>query len=169
MSTQKTYYIYHIPGIKIGCTTNIEHRMQEQSFTTWEVLEEYTDIMIASERERELQISYGYPKDPVLYHISLKNRSRLGAKYTESHRKNISDSVKGKSRNYSKEHIQACMNNLKIASSNGGKKTGKINGYKSCTTEHLCPKCGRTGKGNYFKHFHFDSCKLQSKQQDDVN
>ena len=45
------YYIYHIPGIKIGCTNQLKKRMKVQGFTDWEILEEHTDISIASNRE----------------------------------------------------------------------------------------------------------------------
>lgn len=54
------YYIYHIPGIKIGCTSNLKNRMRQQGFTEYEVLETHTDIDIASDREIELQTQYGY-------------------------------------------------------------------------------------------------------------
>ena len=54
------YYIYHIPGIKIGCTKHIEKRIKQQGFTEFEILETHTDIDIASDREIELQKQYGY-------------------------------------------------------------------------------------------------------------
>ena len=65
-----TYYIYHIPGVKIGCTKRIERRMQVQKFTQWEILEEHTDIETAGIRERELQLQYGYRVDNIQYHKS---------------------------------------------------------------------------------------------------
>ena len=72
-----TYYIYHIAGIKIGCTLNIPHRMQEQGFTDWEILEEHTDIYEASDREIQLQKDYGLPVDKVLYWQAVANRRKL--------------------------------------------------------------------------------------------
>jgi len=57
------YYIYHIPGIKIGCTKNIKTRIKVQGFTEYEILEEHTNIQIAADRERELQRQYGYQVD----------------------------------------------------------------------------------------------------------
>jgi hypothetical protein len=54
------YYIYHIPGVKIGCTNNIERRVvKQQGFTEYEILEIHTDDKIASIREKELQKQYG--------------------------------------------------------------------------------------------------------------
>ena len=61
------YYIYHIPGIKIGCTAHLETRMNRQQFTNWEILEIHEDIYVASDREIELQKEYGYPVDAKPY------------------------------------------------------------------------------------------------------
>lgn len=69
-----TYTIYHIPGVKIGCTANLEVRMKWQGFTEWQILEEHTDIYIASDRELELQKQYGYKVDDRPY---WKSRERL--------------------------------------------------------------------------------------------
>ena len=49
----QTYYIYHIPGVKIGCTTEPKNRVEKQGYTEYEILEEHTDIYLVSERERE--------------------------------------------------------------------------------------------------------------------
>ena len=57
------YYIYHIIGVKIGCTKNLKSRIRVQGFTEYEVLEEHYDINVASDRERQLQRKYGYQVD----------------------------------------------------------------------------------------------------------
>ncbi len=57
------YYIYHIKGIKIGCTNNIQRRMKQQGFVEYEILEEHEDMETASKREKELQKQYGYRID----------------------------------------------------------------------------------------------------------
>ena len=54
------YTIYHIKGVKIGCTKHLSRRMKEQGFTEYEILEVHDDIEIASKREIELQNEYGY-------------------------------------------------------------------------------------------------------------
>ena len=49
------YKIYHIPGIKIGCTTNIQKRVIEtQGYKEgeYEILFETNDIVEASEAEK---------------------------------------------------------------------------------------------------------------------
>ena len=69
-----TYYIYHVPGVKIGCTKELAKRMRDQGFTDWEILEEHTDGWLAGDREIELQKEYGYPVDKSHYMVSLQNR-----------------------------------------------------------------------------------------------
>jgi len=69
----KTYYIYHIPGVKIGCTDNIKHRMYSYPKNTeYEILESHDDIYVASDREILLQRRYGYPVDKTPYWQTLK-------------------------------------------------------------------------------------------------
>ena len=61
-----TYYLYHIPGKKIGVTRNLNSRVTEQqgySPDEYEVLDQSTDIDYISSRELELQKSYGYRVD----------------------------------------------------------------------------------------------------------
>jgi len=57
------YYIYHIPGVKIGCTLNPKRRVTQQGYSEFEILEEHVDMQTASERERQLQRKYGYEVD----------------------------------------------------------------------------------------------------------
>tara|TARA_B100001248_G_scaffold250286_1_gene224221 strand:+ start:350 stop:1126 length:777 start_codon:yes stop_codon:yes gene_type:complete len=64
------YKIYHIPGKKIGCTTNIKKRVeQEQGFkpSEYEILYETDDIGKASKAEKRLQKNLGYKEDLKLY------------------------------------------------------------------------------------------------------
>jgi hypothetical protein len=74
------YYIYHIPGIKIGCTKRLEIRMKQQGFFNWEVLEIHSDKYKASKREIELQKQYGYSVDNREYHILCKLAVKGGFK-----------------------------------------------------------------------------------------
>ena len=57
------YTIYHIPGIKIGCSKQVEKRVKKQGFDTFEILEMHSNIDEASKRELELQKEYGYRID----------------------------------------------------------------------------------------------------------
>ena len=82
------YYIYHVPGIKIGVTTNVPRRMRDQGFTEWEHLETHTDIYEVSDRERELQAEYGYPIDmcPYYHTANMANPSKAGKASAEKTR-----------------------------------------------------------------------------------
>ena len=65
-----TYCIYHIPGVKIGVTNNVYNRVEKQQGyrdNEYEIIEMSDDINYISQRERELQIKYGYPVDEELY------------------------------------------------------------------------------------------------------
>ena len=66
------YRIYHIKGVKIGCTNNINRRMREQGFTDYKVLEIHTSKDIAGQREFELQKQYGYKVDNIRYSESVR-------------------------------------------------------------------------------------------------
>jgi len=66
MDKEITYYLYHIPGKKIGVTRNLNSRVTEQQGYNpdeYEVLDQSTDIEYISSRELELQKSYGYKVD----------------------------------------------------------------------------------------------------------
>lgn len=66
------YYIYHIPGVKIGCTNNLERRIREQGFSDYELLEQHSDKFTSSNREKELQKQYGYRLDNIPYTESVR-------------------------------------------------------------------------------------------------
>jgi hypothetical protein len=59
------YYIYHIEGVKIGCSTNPERRVKNQGYSKFEILEQHSDIKLAAKREIELRNQYGYKEDNV--------------------------------------------------------------------------------------------------------
>jgi len=70
MPNKLTYYLYHIPGKKIGVTRDLNKRVVEQQgydLDEIEVLEQSTDIDYISDRELELQQSYGYRVDRQKY------------------------------------------------------------------------------------------------------
>ena len=65
-----TYYIYHIPGKKIGVTCDLNNRVTVQqgySPDEYEILESSEDINFISDKERTLQREYGYRVDMVPY------------------------------------------------------------------------------------------------------
>ena len=69
------YYLYHIPGKKIGVTCNLNRRVTlTQGYTAdeYEVLDQSDDIDYISEKEIELQKSYGYKVDRKKYNELFK-------------------------------------------------------------------------------------------------
>ena len=150
------YYIYHIYGIKIGCSSEPEKRINDQGFTEYEILEVHEDIHIASEREIELQKEYGYKVDKSPYWLSVENRYKFD----------------GSQRTYS--FTQANR-------SKGGKTSGKItaesgrlhtperqseNGKKSASKIRTCPHCNKTAKHSQLARWHFDNCKKKGPSEE---
>ena len=70
MPKEMIYYLYHIPGKKIGVTRDLNSRVVQQQgydLDEIEVLDQSTDIEYISDREIELQKSYGYRVDRKKY------------------------------------------------------------------------------------------------------
>ena len=93
------FKIYHIKGIKIGCTTNPKYRVKRQGFNEYEIIEVHKDIYKASEREIELQKQYGYKVDECpywkTYEQNEKRRSKLNKeKLVEAAKKGGEENVK---------------------------------------------------------------------------
>ena len=96
------YYIYHIPGKKIGVTRNLNNRvtlMQGYKPDEYEVLDSSEDVDYISEREIELQKSYGYKVDRKLYK-NLFKKMKLNATeqtttfpYEKKVLKNVCDNI----------------------------------------------------------------------------
>ena len=80
------YYLYHIPGKKIGVTRNLRTRvtlMQGYKENEYEVLEQSKDIDYISDREIELQKSYGYKVDRQSYKNLINKNNQMQINATE--------------------------------------------------------------------------------------
>ena len=80
-----TYYLYHIPGKKVGVTTNLEKRVHKQQGYypgEYEIIETSDDIEFISIGERIMQKCYGYKVDEVLY-SELKFNKNMNINVTE--------------------------------------------------------------------------------------
>ena len=80
-----TYYLYHIPGKKVGVTTNLEERVHKQQGYypgEYEIIETSEDIDFISAGERIMQRCYGYKVDEVLY-SELKFNNNMNINVTE--------------------------------------------------------------------------------------
>ena len=73
----KSYYIYHIPGQKIGMTCNLYKRVHNQQGYKpgeYEIIFKTDDVKKASEMELQLQEAYGYKKDRQSYVNLIKQK-----------------------------------------------------------------------------------------------
>ena len=80
------YYMYHIPGKKIGVTRNLNTRVtliQGYKEGEYEVLEQSEDIDYISDREIELQKSYGYKVDRQSYKNLINKNNQMKINATE--------------------------------------------------------------------------------------
>jgi NTP pyrophosphatase (non-canonical NTP hydrolase) len=80
------YYLYHIPGKKIGVTSNLNNRVtliQGYKADEYEVLDSSDDIDYISDKEIELQKSYGYKVDRQKYNQLIKKSNRMKINATE--------------------------------------------------------------------------------------
>jgi hypothetical protein len=80
-----TFYLYHIPGKKIGVTRDLNKRVTEQQGYEpheYEVLHTYDEDEIeeVSLMEAHLQKKYGYPVDMVPYDKLNCNKNKLNMK-----------------------------------------------------------------------------------------
>ena len=80
------YYLYHIPGKKIGVTTNLLKRVTKtQGYKSgeYEILLSSDDIDFISDQERELQKKFGYKVDITPYNKLLKTKKEMKINITE--------------------------------------------------------------------------------------
>ena len=81
-----TYYLYHIPGKKIGVTRDLKERVERQqgyNEDEYVVLMETEDILEVSNAEILMQKAFGYKVDVVLYNKLKFNKMELKINVTE--------------------------------------------------------------------------------------
>ena len=81
-----TYYLYHIPGKKIGITKDLKKRVEEQqgySEGEYDIILQTDDIEIISEAEISLQKAYGYRVDETPYNKLKFNNKEMNINITE--------------------------------------------------------------------------------------
>jgi hypothetical protein len=185
------YYIYHIEGVKIGCSKNPKRRVKQQGYTEYTILETHTDIQIASERERSLQKEYGFKVDNKQYKdvITMSSLGGLvGGKKGAAKIKELGIGIYSMTKeqrielgkNSIDKLVQWNKNNpehLKNQQSIGGKIRGPIQGNINKENGHIsqlgkqmtiynnrlqtCPYCGKESKGVGYSRWHGENCKLK--------
>ena len=81
-----TYYLYHIPGKKVGVTRNLEKRVIEQQgydYHEFDVLLESDDIDFISNMEIAYQLKHGYRVDEIPYNKLKFNNTDMNINVTE--------------------------------------------------------------------------------------
>ena len=81
-----TYYLYHIPGKKIGVTRDLENRVEKQqgyNEDEYEIILQTDDITIVSELEIQYQKALGYRVDEVPYNKLKFNNNNMNINVTE--------------------------------------------------------------------------------------
>ena len=81
-----TYYLYHIPGKKIGVTQNLEERVHKQQGYypgEYDIIEKSDDIDFISMGEQIMQRHYGYKVDEVPYNKLKFNNMKMKINVTE--------------------------------------------------------------------------------------
>jgi len=77
------YYLYHIPGKKVGVTTDLKRRVEDQQGYgpgEYEVIESSEDINFISEGEIIMQKAFGYKVDQIPYNKLNCNKNKLNMK-----------------------------------------------------------------------------------------
>ena len=75
-----TYYLYHIPGKKVGVTTDLKRRVEDQQGYgpgEYEIIEQSEDIDFISDGEIIMQKCYGYKVDEIPYNkLKFNNKNK---------------------------------------------------------------------------------------------
>ena len=80
------YYVYYIPGVKVGCTNNLEQRVEKQQGYTkdqYKVLFSTKSIELASKKEKFFQETLGYKVDNDTYLELIKKTNPMKIKVAQ--------------------------------------------------------------------------------------
>jgi hypothetical protein len=88
------------------------------------------------------------------------SESHRGKVFTEDHKKNISNSNKGKTKIFTKEHKENLSKSHKGKSHSDETKNKMSNSHKKPQNKLMCPFCKKIG-GNSMKMWHFNNCKFK--------
>ena len=181
----ETYYLYEIPGVKVGVTQDIERRQEEQKNKgSLIVLGEYTDIYQVSEKELELQAEKGYhvDKHPYWYTIKVQNKLSCTPEAKAKHKANndFRKASIGSTRKLTAEQVilirELYKNNISLTAADlarqfnvslftmtdvirGNKYSEIPGGMEIRSAKITCPHCGTQASTTNFKRWHGDNCR----------
>jgi hypothetical protein len=142
----ETYYIYHIPGLKYGCTQKYPERPASQS-NIYELIETHNDIMIASEREKELNLQASYFWDDTQYYFKMVSMGSKGAL------SQLNDGIHNLQKGYGNKKFRHSKEDQSNAAKIGNALPTHVNKQKS-----ECPHCNKIGNYIAMRRWHFDNC-----------
>ena len=148
------FYLYHIKGIKWGCTKNLEQRLQRQGYTKSDCqnIIEIDDIDKASETEKELNLQYGYKWNSSQDYRVIKRLSKIGGIKSSQAPDFIERCKKG-----GRANKQATSTLLKYR--HEGIKASTKSPKHNSKQIYECPHCNKIGKGATMFRWHYDNCK----------
>lgn len=184
-----TYYLYEIPGKKVGVTQDITRRQKEQKDKgELVILGEYKDIYLVSEKEREIQAEKGYhvDKDPYWYTVTVQNKKSCTKEAKAKHKANndFRKASIGSTRRFTTQQVidirKEYESNKDISANQlahkynvnvftmtnllDGRKYSEIPGAVQLRRvfTNTCPHCGKTITGKSTMNYlkwHGDNCK----------
>jgi hypothetical protein len=175
------YTIYHVVGVKVGCSKNFEKRdiQNKERYgedIKVEVLDTYPDEVgdqFAGDREWEWADTLGYPRknhytqrwDTMLTTEELVEAGRMGGSHFLPHKSDPDLREKhgigfenNPSYNKSDKHKADAAKGAAIAAANGTLGT---------QTQSTCPHCGKVGQTSVMGRWHFDNCKKNPNRPQD--
>jgi hypothetical protein len=180
------YTIYHVVGVKIGCTTDFERRFHQNKEiygkdVVIEILEVYpieVGDKFAGDREWEFADAYGYPRRN---HFSQRwNNAISKEQLSENGKKGAKLSLLGKMDETIKPELRAkygvgfdnnnWYNNSEKHKQDAYRGAMKAveNGKIGMKTKVVCPHCGKSGQTAVMGRWHFDNCKFKAVSVSEV-
>lgn len=163
--------IYHIPGVKVGCTIDFKNRKKQYPpDTIFEILEELENI--TDEEAGDIEWSYAdkfnYPRRTHYKfnwnsNLTSEQRIKIG-KNNAAHMSSVGLSgAGGKIGGKVQGKINAENGHMTMLGKIYGPINGKAQGLINGKVERTCPHCGKSGKGPAMLKWHFERCKKYEK------
>jgi len=158
------YTIYHIPGIKIGCTKDLKTRSRANrkkygKDINIETLFEYEENLISVNEigniEWEFADHYGYKREA--HYSNLVNGINLGNKHSDEQKAKWTEDRKGNTYGFQKGATSIFKDKEHTQESNIQNRNTQNERFPTRT----CPYCNKTGKGTAMNRWHGDNCKMK--------
>jgi hypothetical protein len=169
------YTIYHVVGIKVGCTIAPKRRFRQNrdlygENIQIEILDELENCsaQFAGDREWEWADAFGYPRG---YHYTARWDVRISAEELSANGRkaalvsnlgHASSEVRGHSGIGFENNFWYNKSDKHKKDAIKGSKIGASRGILGMQTTSECPHCGKTGQTAVMGRWHFDNCKFRT-------